>query len=129
MIEVVHDLIEALGYLVIPVQVTASKFGVLLAEEQGLRRLERRLVVQALWVGISMLRDQEDHQNQTLREKVKSSPHCHSSHRTGENSVQRCLVLSLRNTNSVQFLWWLVAVAGDLSPANTCKHTHRHTLL
>ncbi len=89
MIEVVHDLIEALGYLVIPVQVTASEFGVLLAEEQGLRRLERRLVVQALWVGISLLRDQEDHQNQTLREKVKSSPHCHSSHRTGENSVHR----------------------------------------
>lgn len=129
MIEVVHDLIEALGYLVIPVQVTASEFGVLLAEEQGLRRLERRLVVQALWVGISLLRDQEDHQNQTLREKAKSSPHCHSSHRTGENSVQRWLVLSLRNTNGVQFLRRLVAVAGDLSPANTCKRTHRHTLL
>lgn len=125
MIEVVHDLIEALGYLVIPVQVTASKFGVLLAEEQGLRRLERRLEVQALWVGISLLRDQEDHQNQTLREKAKSSPHCHYSHRTGENSVQRWLVLSLRNTNGVQFLWWLVG----LSPANTCKRTHRHTLL
>ncbi len=27
----------------------------------------------------------------------------------------------------MQFLWWLVAVAGDLSPANTCKHTHRDT--
>lgn len=122
MIEVVHDLVEALWNLVIPVEVTASKLGILLAEEQGLRRLEWRLVVQALWVGISLQRDQEDHQTQAV-----SSPQCHSSHCTGENCKQRCLVLSLRNTNGVvEFLRQLV-VAGGLSPANTCKCTHKHT--
>lgn len=50
MVKVLHDLIESDGHLLILGRVTASKLGVCLAEGQRLLWLERRLVVQTLWV-------------------------------------------------------------------------------
>lgn len=50
MVEVLHDLVIADGYLLIFFHVAASKLGVLLAEDQRLQRLKRRLVVQTLGV-------------------------------------------------------------------------------
>lgn len=50
LVEVLHDLVESNGHLLVLGHVTASKLGVLLAESQRLLRLERRLVVQTLRV-------------------------------------------------------------------------------
>lgn len=50
MVEVLHDLVIADGDLLVFFHVAASKLGVLLAEDQRLQRLERRLVVQTLGV-------------------------------------------------------------------------------
>lgn len=50
MVKVLHDLVIADADLLIFFHVAASKLGVLLAEDQRLQRLKRRLVVQTLGV-------------------------------------------------------------------------------
>lgn len=50
LVEVLHDLVESDGHLLVLRRIAAPELGVLLAEGQRLVRLERRLVVQALRV-------------------------------------------------------------------------------
>lgn len=59
-IKVVHNLVKSVWNLFVLFQITAAKLGILFAEAQRLLRLERRLVVQALWVGICMQEAQEE---------------------------------------------------------------------
>lgn len=50
MVEVLHDGVKLDRYLPVPFHIAASKLGVLLAEDQWLPGLKRRLVVQTLGV-------------------------------------------------------------------------------
>lgn len=60
MIKVFHNLVKSVGNLFVLLRIAAAKLGILLAEDQRLMRLERRLVVQALRVSICMQKAQEE---------------------------------------------------------------------
>lgn len=72
-VEVLHDGVEAHSDLLIFLQITASKLGVVLAEDQWLLRLERRLVVQTLGVRVPPpgLEEQHQHMEKEVRKESK----------------------------------------------------------
>lgn len=59
-IKVVHNLFKSAWNLFVLLQVTAAKLGIIFAEAQRLLRMERRLVVQTLRVGICVQEVQEE---------------------------------------------------------------------
>lgn len=72
-VEVLHDGVEAGSNLLIFLQITASKLGVVLAEDQWLLRLKRRLVVQTLGVRVPTpgLEEQHQHMEKEVRKESK----------------------------------------------------------
>lgn len=72
-VEVLHDGVEADSDLLVFLQITASKLGVVLAEDQRLLRLKRRLVVQTLGVRVPPpgLEEQHQHMEEEVRKESK----------------------------------------------------------
>ncbi len=71
MVKVAHDGVKSHRYHFILVQITASKFRILLTEKQWLLRLKRRLVVQTLGVTAPPpgLEEQQQNEEKEVMEK------------------------------------------------------------
>lgn len=72
-VKVLHDPIEADSYFLIFLQITASKLGVILTEDQWGLGLKRRLVVQTLGMRVppSRLEKQHQHMENEMRNESK----------------------------------------------------------
>lgn len=72
-VKVLHDSIEADSYFLIFLQITASKLGIILTEDQWLLGLKRRLVVQTLGVRVPPpgLEEQHQHMKNEVRNESK----------------------------------------------------------